>query len=352
MNDIDPGPSPRWFELFAGLVVITLAAGCLAGSTPKEEPAGALSTRASAEQAAAQWHPEAELVSVAGGEGELKPLVQNGSLAWLPRYVDGVEAEIGDGRSPRWAYEFHAGEQGLGILVSANGTIVKSVEIDITQQPRLDGWTADSTEAVQAAADEHPAFRDVPEDTGVAYALYQDDRRGRPVWAVGLLTEDDKRLVVLVDARTGESLGISENEGDPITPRGRSLGPQAPPRAADTFEGHLTAPGDQQSWSLFLQNEGHPEIGLHLEVEEPASGSVNATLVRDDRSLVQLEAGPTRTNATASWPLPEAGDYEVSLELDAGLEQAYTLQWCAPGTEEGDERTSACRTWESRRRRG
>lgn len=328
--------------LVAAIPAVVFAAGCLGGTSAEEVPGGALEHRVQADETANRWDPDAELVSVTGGEGDLATLVQNGSLGWLPEFVEGTQGDLGDARSPRWAYEYQAGEEGLGVLVSANGTVIESLEIETSPQPTLTEGMVDSTDAVEQARQEHPRWQGISDDAGVAYALYHSESFDRPVWALGLLTDQDQRVVVLVDALTGEDLGVSQDGQDPITPRGRSIGPKTPPRAAGTYEGNTNALDPEQSWAIVLQSDGHPELGLVLQLAEPATGTLNATLTVGGRELRSFEAGPTETEAKAAWPLPKPGDYVLDLELEAGLDQDYTVHWCAPGLDGGSEPTPAC----------
>lgn len=328
--------------LMVAIPALAFAAGCLGAPSAEQVPGGALEHKAQADETAKRWDPDAELVSVSGGEGDLEALVQNGSLGWLPEFVEGRQGDLGDGRSPRWAYEYQAGEEGLGVLVSANGTVIESLEVETSPQPALTEGRVDSTDAIEQARQEHPRWRGISDGAGVAYALYHSGSFDRPVWALGLLTEQDERVVVIVDALTGEDLGVSEDGRDPITPSGQAIGPQTPPRAAGTYEGNTNALDPEQSWAIVVQSGGHPELGLVLQLAEPATGTLNATLSLGGRELRSFEAGPTEAEADAAWPLPEPGDYVLELELEAGIDQDYTLHWCAPGVEGGSEPTPAC----------
>lgn len=89
-----------------------------------------------------------------------------------------------------------------------------------------------------------------------------------------------------------------------------------------------------------------------MEAQTPVTGTVNVTLSYEDRPLVRDEVGPGEPNASLLWPGPPAGDYEVGVELGTGADQGYRVEWCAVGTDDGDESNRACEVGEERRSRG
>lgn len=165
--------APRFARATIAALVATaflgLAAGCLGASSPPAGPSdGAIENRSRADQAATDWDPEAELVSIAGGEGKLAPLVRDGSLAFLPGFVNGTEAALADGRSPAWAYEYRAGDRGLGVLVASDGSLVNSTEFPAGAGQPLPEAAIDSTEAARSARLNGTSLADVDEPAAAA----------------------------------------------------------------------------------------------------------------------------------------------------------------------------------------
>jgi hypothetical protein len=320
-------------------------AGCLGDSGEQApdpaQPASALSHRDVADEAARAWNEEAELVSVAGGEGALEALVSEGSLRFLPTFVNGTQAQLGDGQSSAWAFEYRAGDQGYGVVVEANGTISTEQETPLGSDRPVGDDLVDSTTAIDRLQAQSEAFGEGQTPRAFAYALYNATEHDGSVWALGKLSGNEP-TVGLIDADTGDFLGIVEDGRDPITPQGRVIGPQQPPRVADEGSGQADATNDADAWAIFLQGDNHPNLGFRLVAEEPVTGVLNATLMRDGRSLTSIEVDAVESEARGEWPRPRSGDFVIEVDLEQGASQAYTVQWCAPGRDDGDPKNEAC----------
>lgn len=339
-------------------LALTGCIGALAQGTP------AMEHRERADQQAHDAFPGADLVTVNAFEANASISddedVEN-------RWNHTVEDDaIGDGAAPAWVYEYRTGDQtGYNIVVDEDGEIVhteRDDDVDEGAAP-IEDWQITSTEAVEIVRDENDTWT-VDEDGVAFYHLSRENGTDDPIWVMGESHEQHGLLVASVNATTGEFLGIeslrmgfgfgwsgSSGWGGGWSGWGSGSGSgwddgnddSPPPQEGGSFTGTVTLAEDTNEHAFAIDTDEHPELGLALSLQEPATGTVEVTLEGPDGELGSLEAGPQDTDDIETWDAPEEGSYVTIAELADGVDQAYELHWCAVGQPEGDQQAQqAC----------
>lgn len=323
---------PTAVPAFAFALLLVPAAGCLSEDPPAPATAGQL--RPQAQERAEAWNADARLQGVVGVEGNVSRLLASDALNDVPD-LPGEDDALADGRAPAWAFAYRAGGNGFGVVVAKDGTVVDTWN----RQPEgnaVDRWSVDSDNALQAA-------RNVSEGDGrpVLVALVAGDV-GSPFWAV--VTNDSRERV---DAVSGDHRGTFAG-GTPIPlvdeadPAAQAHQCQAPPEA---FTGSLdvtldATQGNNATREIEVPSDCYDRLGLRLELEDPPAGQVDAILRTPDEP-VNLTATPAEPTDRAAWTNPYEGNRTLELIL-TGARQAFTVSWCAPGSQGTPEAHPAC----------
>lgn len=261
----------------------------------------------------------------------------------LARYPDD---ELQDGQAPAWGYVYQAGNRTYAVAIGANGTVLaEETDEDDDPETPVEGWEVDSDEAAEIIAENNDTWANAGDDGGVWYALAQDepeddpeeDPEHDPMWIVGLSLPGEAPILYRVNATTGEYLGAStftipDFDVGGFGSSGAGTRGETVPEESGSFDGTLTATDATAEHTFEVDHPDHPELGVELSLDPPATGTVTATIEGPNGTLGTLEASPQDRAVEAWWEAPSPGEYTVTLELTQGVTQDYTLTWCAKGT--------------------
>lgn len=342
--------------LVAAALALTGCIGAMAQGTP------AMEHRERADQQATEAYPGAELVAVNAFESN-ESMDDKEEAGFQPGYPV-QDDTIGDGGPPAWIYEYRIDNQtGYNVVVDEDGEVLSTERDDDVDEDRspVEDWQITSTEAVEIVRDNNDTW--TVDDDGVAfYHLSRDNVTSDPVWSMGESHEEHGFLFARVNAASGEFLGVESlamdfgfgfgwsgwggwggwsNGWGSGWDDGENESP--PPQQGGSFSGTVTVAEGTSEHEFRVDTDEHPELGLALSLEEPATGSVEVTLEGPEGELGSLAAGPQGTDTMETWDEPEEGSYVAVAELADGVDQAYELHWCAVGQPEGDQQASqAC----------
>lgn len=350
-------------RLGALLVCLAMATACCIGTA---QGSTAMENRDTADEQADRFAgPGAELVSVAGFEVNTSAASNDRSNPYsaAQSYPDD---SFGDGEAMAWVYSYRMDNTTYRVTVAHNGTVLANTtddDVDEDQHP-IEDWSVDSEEAADIVEENNDTWSTEGHGFGI-YFLSKENATGDPIWNLGQLTENGF-LFARVNASTGEYLGAHTFDfdfgagfmggyggdyGGPYWDGSDGDGPdREPPREQGSFEGTVSATSTVNEHVFRLEHEDHDELAIQLDLDQPATGTVSATLYRDDEQVTAVSASPTDTSNRADVDDPEMGDYRVEIELQGGTSQDYTLYWCAPGPAREDPNPACLEEGEGSRR--
>lgn len=341
------------------LIVAALgAAGCI-GTV--EAQSSTMELREKADEQAAAWDEDAQLVGVFGlemaqpegpedddgnessanGTAEAEDAEADEEQDPFDQVARTADEELKDGQAPAWLYSYQAGNRSYHVAIAANGTILaEETERDDDRETPIEDWEVDSDEAADVVAENNETWSRTDDARSVMYGLGQNGTEEDPVWFIVLFPGDAAPIVYTVNATTGEYLGAhsiqipsfdvgfgggfdGDDGGDGVPEEGGSDDGSvslAQPTAEHTFE---------------VEQDGHPELGLELSLDDPATSSVTATIEGPDGTLGTIEADSMEPAAEGWWADPQPGEYTVTVELQEGATQDYAITWCAEGESYG-----------------
>jgi hypothetical protein len=298
---------------------------------------------------------DAELVGVLGAEANESWSEEGPTPGWAAN-VSMQDDRVGDGGSPFWVYEYRTAEANYDVVVAENGTVV---EIDEDErdpnETAIDDWEISSVEAAEIVAEHNESWK-VRGVGMAAYHLDQDNETSDPTWSLAQIHED-AAIVAKVDATTGEFLGahpfgaavgwaIGWGAGWGAAwgsgwsggwGGGWGTGSQAPPQEGGSFSDSLTVAEPTSEHDFTIAHADHPRLGVALELEEPVTGTVEVTVEGPEGELGSLEANSGSPTSVETWDRAVEGSHTARAELADGVDQGYTVHWCAYGQEEHDD---------------
>lgn len=302
------------------LALLVALAGCIGALG---DSSTGMSLNEDANEQAQAWDEDATLVGVSGAETEANTTPPEDQAAY-----NASEGEIGDGQAPAWNYTYENDEEALSLLVAANGTVIDRETHRHHDRTPITGWEIDSTEAIEALEDANETWANATPHTAF-YGLSQNSTSPDPFWGVMILEEDAPALLGLVNATTGDVLEVSTFEFDLNFTMDPIFGADAPDPEHGSFDGTLTLPEPQAEHAFQIHEDGHEELAVVLQLEDPAASTVAATLEGPNGTTGSLQANPASSDDEITWDEPAPGSYEVHLEMEQGLTQDYRLEWCA-----------------------
>ncbi len=217
------------YKTFACLGLALFTTVALAGCVSSGSTASQL--QMVADHNAENWHPDAELVMILGGEGTTSlqhtfgqwdvaalhaPAVAalaNASM-W-DRVVD--DPEPGDGRAEIWSFVYRAGESDRHLVLGFDRASDLLYEDELEQEPFSDtvrDYNVDSDQAVRIASQQEDAFTKFQEHERftLTVLLVQEPEHPGPVWILLGATHgvEASGWRVIVDAKNGDLLQSEE----------------------------------------------------------------------------------------------------------------------------------------------
>lgn len=337
------------------LLAVALAlAGCVG---PFDDGITAMDVREDANEEASEWNENATLVGVFGLEVSQRLFDMATREAEEESDIHNVtyraDESRGDGKTAAWVYEYVAANGTYTVVLADNGTVLHE-EVDEDEPDEnftaeaIEGWEVDSDEAADIVAENNDTWERAEDANITFYALEKDEDESDPTWALGFQAEGGT-YIFAVNATTGEYLGAFTFEGPSFDPgfggdyggdgNGSYEGPYGPgdepPKEGGSFSGRLTVTDPNQTHTFEVEASGHPELGVELTLDQPATSTVQATIEGPNGTLGTLEADGMDRAVEGWWEEPMTGTYTVTLELTQGAAQDYQLAWCAEGADYG-----------------
>jgi hypothetical protein len=324
------------------LTACLLATGCIgavAQGTPAKEHRG------TADDEAYAVDDGAELIEVSGVEASESWSGEEGRQSGWSDNRSIQDDRVGDGSPPLWVYEYRTDNATVEVVVDRDGEVVavdREDEVD-EDEPAIDDWEISSLDAVEIVQENNGSW--AIDDEGMAvYDLDRDNATADPVWTLVQMDEDDGFLWARVNATNGEYLGSGSFDSDwsmdgwngSWSGNGSwngswSSGDESPYQEGGSFGGNLTVAEPSETHTFEVKQRGHPELGVELTLDQPATSTVTATIEGPTTELGTLKATADDSGAVDWWDRPRAGDYTVTVELQDGAAQTYDIQWCAEG---------------------
>lgn len=333
-----------------GLWLVTaclIAAGCI-GAVAQGTPA--MEHRTTADEQAYATSENAELVGVHGAEANATWNDRDDMQEWTGN-VSIHSDRIGDGAAALWVYEYRTSNATIEVLVNEEGEVVRTDRDDDVDEDAqaVEDWEVSSIEAVEIVQD-HDDNWTIDDDGMAFYNLEHEDEAGDPVWSMVEFHDETGVIWARVNAATGAFLDAGTFTSDfgsgwsGVGSWGDGAedgGSEEPYQEGGSFSDSVSAADDTNEHTFELDHD-HPELAARLALEEPATGTVQATITGPEGSEVgTLEAGPDDPEAADAFSQVMDGEHTVTVELTDGLDQSYTLDWCADGQETGDEDAEA-----------
>ena len=259
-----------------------------------------------------------------------------------------------DGRAHSWIYSFAAPAEGLeyDVLVAANGTILaeswdQDDEPDEHPDPAIDGWSVDSDEAFEIAADNSEEFATAMVGGSAFSGLGQDEESGDPIWGLSIWSDEGESWVAAVNARNGTFLGASnwsmpdfdfdwEWDWD-----WDGFGDWFAPPEKGSFDGQVTLLAPEAEHVFSIEDDTHEALFVTLQVDLVTPITAVSLQVTDPMGEVHelridpgtFPDGEGRATAQLHTMQPMAGDHTVSLLMEQGTSHDYWVGWCATGFE-------------------
>lgn len=327
----------------AACLVLAGCIGAMAQGAPAKEH------RARADEEANAADPDAQLLTVSAMEAN-ESWSENGAGQdeWSEN-VSTYEDRIGDGGAPFWAYTYRLPNATLEIVVDEEGDVVdkeRSEDVD-RDEPAIEDWQISSIEAVDIVQDNEEKW--TVDDEGMAfYHLERDDETSDPVWSMAEFVEDHGLVWARVNATNGEFLGSGTFDfsfdwswnmgsngswgggwGSGSSDSGSDDGPS---QDGGSFQGSLSVTDPSAEHSFEISQRDHPELGVELTLDDPATSTVTATVENPaGEELGTVEASADDPASESWWDEPTVGEYTITVELQEGASQDYTINWCAEG---------------------
>jgi hypothetical protein len=325
-------------RLGAAIVAAALAfAGCIGAAA---QGAPAMEHRSTADEQAYAEHEDAELLGVNAAEAN-ESWSDRGD-GWSPN-ASMQEDRIGDGGAPFWVYEYRLPNATLQVVVDEDGEVVaKERDDDVDEdQPAITDWEISSIEAVDIVQENTDAW--TVDDDGMAfYHLEREEAEKDPIWSMAQFREDGLQWA-RVNATTGEFLGSGSMDGGDGGWSGwggwgggwgsgsGNASSDDPYPEGDSFQGTVSVSEPTAEHTCEVEQPDHPELGVELTLDDPATSTVTATVEGPSEELGTIEATADEPAAAEWWDDPSPGDYTVTVELQEGAAQDYTITWCAEG---------------------
>lgn len=327
------------------LVLVALLAaplaGCLDDGEASEEPASARELRDVADRRALEWSQMARLEAVFALEGDPATLNEHTPLDGIPELPNETESP-GEGRPSAWAFLYRGLEEGLGVVVHANGSLASTFEHEPSEGGTIDDWSVDARQAAATAAEELDAWP--PANGSLFYSLNWQKGSEDPVWVLGAVTGEGEMATARVDAATGERLGPVEGHSAVafLPPPGSRDCEPAEASHAGSIEGSFEETGGNASRELSVPGPCYEQLVVRLELDQPATSRVNATLRALGGPRVNLSTDVGEPADEGAWARAWGGDHSLEVVHLVGGPQDYSVHWCGVGTEQRPPDNPAC----------